>query len=87
MKKELNKSLKRDKKILKLITKLYPYKKSKFIFKVNMRKIKYLEMIRRRYISTLLPLTNQELQKGIDEINFEYKNNIKFTDKLICVSL
>ena len=44
-------------------------------------------MIRRRYISTLLPFTNQELQKGIDEINFETKNDIKFTDKLICITL
>ena len=45
MEKKLTKSLKRDKKILKLITKLYPFKKSKFIYKDDMRKKKYLKMI------------------------------------------
>ena len=38
MKTKLSKSLKRDKKIFKLITKLYPYKKSKFIYKVKINK-------------------------------------------------
>ena len=87
MKTKLTKSLKRDKKILKLITKLYPYKKSKFIYKVNINKKKYLRMIQSRYISTLLSLTKKELQKGMNEINYEYKENIKFYDKLICVIL
>jgi ubiquinone/menaquinone biosynthesis C-methylase UbiE len=87
MKTKLTKSLIRDKKILKLITKLYPYKKSKFIYKINMSKKKYLRMVRRRYISTLLPLTKQELQKGMNEINYKYKDNIKFNDKLICLIL
>jgi ubiquinone/menaquinone biosynthesis C-methylase UbiE len=87
MKTKLTKSLKRDKKIFKLITRLYPYKKSKFIYKVNIIKKKYLRMIQRRYISTLLPLTKQELEKGMNEIDYKYKTNIKFTDKLICVIL
>ena len=87
MKKKLTKSLKRDERILKLITKLYPYKKSKFIYKVNISKKKYLRMIQSRYISTLLSLTKKEIQKGMNEINYRYKNNIKFSDKLFCVTL
>ena len=87
MKKKLTKSLKRDKKIFKIITKLHSFKKSKFIYKVNINKKKYLKMIQGRYISTLLPLTKLELQKGMDEINCKYKKNIKFNDKLICIIL
>ena len=44
-------------------------------------------MIQKRFISTLLPLTNKELKKGMSEINYEYKKNIKFSDKLICLTL
>ena len=87
MKTRLTKSLKRDKKILKLITKLYPFKKSKFIYKVNIGKKKYLKMVKNRYISTLLSLTNKEIQKGINEISYQYKDDIKFSDKLTCVNL
>ena len=88
MKKKLIKSLQRDKIILKMITKLYPYRiKKNFIYKVKIIKKSYLKMIQNRYISTLLPLTKEELLKGIKEINLKYKNNIKFNDKLICVIL
>ena len=88
MKKKLIKSLQRDKMILKMITKLYPHRiKKNFIYKVEIIKKSYLKMIQNRYISTLLPLTKEELLKGIKEINLKYKNNIKFNDKLICVIL
>ena len=87
MKSELSKSLKRDKKIFKLITKLYPYKKSKFIYKVKIIKNRYLKMLENRYISTLLSMSNYQLQKGLKEIKYKYKNNIKFKDKLICLIL
>jgi ubiquinone/menaquinone biosynthesis C-methylase UbiE len=87
MKTKLIKSLKRDKKILKLITKLCPHKKKKFIYKVNVIKKKYLKMVQKRYISTLLTFSKQEIQKGMNEINIKYGNNIKFNDKLICVIL
>ena len=87
MKTKLFKSLKRDKKIIKLITKLYPYKKSKFIYKVKILREKYLEMIQKRYISTLLPMTKSQIQKGMNEIKYKYKKNIKFRDKLICLIL
>ena len=87
MKTKLFKSLKRDKKIIELITKLYPYKKSKFIYKVKILREKYLEMIQKRYISTLLPMTKSQIQKGMSEIKYKYKKNIKFKDKLICLIL
>ena len=44
-------------------------------------------MVQGRFISTLLPLTKHELQKGVNEIIYKYKNKIKFTDKLICITL
>ena len=88
MKKKLIESLKRDKKILKTIAKLYPYRvKKKFIYKVEITKKIYLKMIQNRYISTLLSLPKKELLKGMKEINLRYKDNIKFNDKLICVIL
>ena len=87
MRRKLTKTLKRDKKIFKLIMKLYPYKKNKFIYMVNINKNKYLKMIKERYISTLLSFTEQDLQKGLNEINLRYKNKMKFRDKLICLSL
>ena len=83
MKTKLLRSLKRDKKIIKLITKLYPYKRSRFIFKVKILRDKYLEMIQKRFISTLLPMTKSQIKKGMDEIKYRYKSNIKFKDKLI----
>ena len=88
MKKKLLESLKRDKKILKIIKKLYPHRiKKKFIYKVKINKKNYLKMIQNRYISTLLSLPKKELLKGMKEINLKYKDNIKFNDKLICVIL
>ena len=88
MKKKLLNSLKKDEKILKFIKKIYPDRsKKKFIYKVNIIKKDYLKMIQKRYISTLLPLTKKELLKGMEEIDFKYKNNIKFNDKLTCLIL
>ena len=55
-------SLNRDKKIIKMITKLYPQRiKKKFVFKVRMIKTDYLNMIKNKYISTLLSLSNSEI--------------------------
>ena len=87
MKIQLAKSLDRDKKILRLITKLYSLKKKKFVFKVRIRKKEYLSMVQKRYISVLLNITFHEIQKGLNEINNKYKNIIKFRDKLICLIL
>ena len=84
----LLKSLKRDKKIMNLISRLYPNrKKKKFIFKVKIDKKKYLEMIQQRYISILLPLKKNEILKGIQELKINNKNKIYFKDKLDCIVL
>ena len=87
MKHKLNQSLKRDKKIFNLITTLYPYKKSKFSHKVSITKKKYIKMIQKKYISILLPLTKEQIQIGVREINHKHRSNIKFSDKLICITL
>ena len=88
MKKKLNKSLKRDQKILRLINDLYPGGLSKtFSFKVKISRKKYVEMIKNRYISTLLNLSNTEILKGINEINRNYRKRLNFKDKLICLLL
>ena len=88
MKSKLSKSLLRDKKIFKLITKIYPFNiKKKFIYKVKIDKKKYLSMIKNRYISTLLSLTRGEILKGMSEIEVKYKNKIQFKDKLNCILL
>ena len=84
----LNKSFKRDMKILKIITRLYRGRiKKRFVYNVKIQKKKYLEMIKNRYISTLIPLTKKQLAEGIQEINSKYKNILRFKDKLICVIL
>ena len=88
MKHKLNKSLKRDKKILKIITKLYPHRiKKKFIFNVKIGKKKYLDMIKNKYISTLIPLSKKQLIQGTQEIELKYNNELRFKDKLICIIL
>ena len=88
MKKKLNKSLKRDQKILRLINDLYPGGLSKtFSFKVKISRKKYVEMIKNRYISTLLNLSNTEILKGISEIKRNYRKRLNFKDKLICLIL
>ncbi len=81
MKKKLNKSLKRDQKILRFINGLYP---KTFSFKVKISREKYVEMIKNRYISTLLNLSSADILKGINEISRRYNKNLNFRDKLIC---
>ena len=88
MKIRLNKSLKRDDKVLKLITRLYPQqKRTNFIYQVKINKKKYLTMIENKYISILLPLSKREILEGIEEINHKYKKYIQFRDKLDCFIL
>ena len=88
MKLKLSRSLMRDKKILKIITNLYPQRiQKKFIFNVTISKKKYLDMIKNRYISTLIPLSKKQLIQGIQEIELNYKNKLKFKDKLTCIIL
>jgi len=88
MKLKLNESLQRDRKILKIILNLYPHRiKRKFIFDVKINKKKYLEMIKNRYISTLIPFSSKQIDQGIKEIKLRYKNALRFKDKLICIIL
>jgi len=88
MKKKLSESLKRDKRILKIIDKFNPKRvKKKFSFKVKIAKKDYLRMIQRKYISTLLYFSNKQIKEGMDEIDSKYKNILNFKDKLICIKL
>ncbi len=86
MKIRLSKSLDRDKKILNHILKLYPETIiKKFSYEVKISKKKYLNMISERFISTLLTLNDKQIVTGINEINIQYKKDITFRDKLICI--
>ncbi len=88
MRKLLNKSLNRDKKIIKFISNLYSKKIiKKFSFRVKITKKKYIQMIKSKYISTLLNFNFEEISKGVDEINRKYKDKLAFRDKLICLIL
>ena len=85
MKKKLKISLEKDQKIFNLICKIFPrITKKRFIYNVSISKAKYLQMIRNRYISTLLNFNNQEITNGLKEIKSRYGNVIKFQDRLIC---
>ncbi len=87
MKQKLDGSLKRDKKLFKIIKKkLKRTNESYFNFKVNISKQKYLKMVKSRYISCLLDLNNYEISKGVSELRSKYKDQIKFTDTLKCIS-
>ena len=88
MKKKLRESIKRDKKIIRFIRQQYPQiKKRGFSFRVKILKNKYKEMIKNRYISTLLNFSDKEILNGIDEIHSNFKKMISFNDKLICLIL
>ena len=86
MNRKISKSFERDRKILKYIEKLYPKITLRhFTYKVKISKKKYIEMIKQRYISTLLGLTTKQILAGVTEINSKYNNMLKFNDKLVCI--
>jgi len=86
MRKKLEKSLKRDEVLFKLIKKnLNKISYSNFNFEVKLSKQKYIKMIKNRYISCLLNVTKKDLVDGIGEIKSKYKDEIKFTDTLYCI--
>jgi len=88
MRSELLKSLNRDKKILRFISKFDPKRIIKYLsYKVEISKKKYADMISRKFISILLDLNKEQIVTGLNEINFKYKKNLKFNDKLICIIL
>ena len=85
MKKKLAISLSKDEKIFNLILKNESKViVKKFIYEVRILKIKYLQMIKDRYISTLLNFTDKQIKNGIVEIKNDYGNLLKFKDRLIC---
>ena len=87
MKKRLNNSLEKDKILFKIIRKnLRRIKETNFNFNVKISKRKYVSMIKNRYMSCLLSLSKKEIEKGIDEINLNFKNQLNFTDTLKCIS-
>ena len=87
MRLKLDSSLKRDEVLFKIIKKnLKKISYTYFNFKVNISKQKYIRMIRKKYISCLLNMSSKEINQGISEIKFKYKNQIKFTDTLKCIS-
>ena len=86
MKLKLNKSLKKDKLLLKIVKKkLYEINETNFNFKVKISKQKYIKMIKNRYMSCLLNISSNNLKKGIKEIKSNYASKIKFTDILNCI--
>ena len=85
MKKKLAISLSKDEKIFNLILKNESKAiVKKFIYEVRILKIKYLQMIKDRYISTLLNFNNKQILNGMNEIKNNYKKVLKFKDRLIC---
>ena len=88
MKQKLNQSFKRDIIIWNKIRRLNIKKSiSKFDFKVKIKKNLYLDMIKQRYISTLLNFNSVQILNGVNKINLKYKKNIIFKDKLNCIIL
>ncbi len=86
MRLKLFKSLKRDKKIIEFISKSYPKRIIKyFSYKVKISKKKYIDMISKKFISILLDLNKEQIVTGIKEINYKYKKDLKFNDKLVCI--
>ena len=86
MKQRLNRGLKRDFRMLKSTSKiLKENKKDRFKFKVSITKKKYIQMLKQKYISCLINLSNAQIIKGINEIKNTYPNKISFTDILICI--
>ena len=86
MKLNLNKSLKNDKVLIKLIKKYFKkYKMKNFSFKVKVSKLNYINMIKKRYISCLLNLSQSQLKLGISQLNKKYARYLVFNDKLICL--
>ena len=86
MRKYLNNSIEHDKILSKIIIKILGKTiNSRFSFKVKILKNKYLSMIKSRYISCLLDISKKNLDAGIDELKFNYKNKIEFIDSLSCI--
>ena len=88
MKKKLKKALIRDKKIIRSISYLFNGKLIRgFSYKVKISRKKYMEMVKSKYISVLLGMSQKTIFSGLDQIKRKYKKQISFEDKLICLVL
>ena len=86
MKKKFSDSLKRQKRISKIIFDLYPNSILKnFTYKVRISKKEYNKMISKKFMSILLSLSKKQIRSGIEEIDIKYKKNLQFNDKLVCI--
>ena len=86
MKNKLNRGLERDSRMLKSACNILKNNKiDKFRFKVSITKKKYIKMLKKKYISCLVNLTKNQINKGINEIEDIYPNKISFEDILICI--
>ena len=59
--------------------------KKNFSYKVKISKKEYIDMISKKFISILLGLNKEQIVTGIKEINYKYKKDLKFYDKLVCI--
>ena len=88
MKKKLKKALIRDKKIIRSISYLFNGKLIRgFSYKVKISRKRYMEMIKSKYISVLLGMSQKTIFSGLNQIKRKYKKQISFEDKLICLVL
>jgi ubiquinone/menaquinone biosynthesis C-methylase UbiE len=86
MKQKLNIGLRRDARMIKSTCNILSNKKiDKFKFKVSITKIKYIQMLKQKYISCLINLNKKQINKGIKEIILTYPKKIIFNDILICI--
>ena len=86
MKQKLNRGLEKDSIMIKSIFKILKnYKIDTFKFKVSISKSKYIQMLRKKYISCLINLNKDQINKGIKEIKDTYPNKMLFKDNLLCV--
>ena len=86
MKRRINIGLKRDSRMLHSACKLLKdYRIDKFKFDVSITKNKYIKMLQQRYISCLVNLNKDQINKGIKEIKSLFSKNINFIDKLISI--
>ena len=86
MKQKLDRGLKRDFRMLKSARNLLKNSKvDRFNFKVSISRNKYIQMLKQKYISCLVNLNENEINKGIKEIKDTYSKMILFKDTLICI--
>ena len=86
MKQKLNRGLERDSRMLTTTSKLLiDYQVDIFKFKVSMTKVKYIKMLKQKYISCLVNLNIDQISTGINEIKKLFNKKINFIDKLISI--